>query len=256
MMKEALFFQDDKSNKFWRVETDGSYMVTNWGKTGTNGRWQLSEFDSDEECEKEAVKLVSSKKKKGYAVIPDFNYDERVYFDCDEYGPHPLTSHPIFREYFSNDLYYDCGDEEAPFGSDEGSDTLAFLQEQYSPKLDFVNFPKKLIEKDWEMTYLEPDDSQTDEQLKEQVNKEIDGLSGEQQVLMSDQIILATAFGQIKMTGKLSKELLKLAYASLNRWERLYRLVWDWTDENPPYNILAMRPDLQRFEKEHPEKII
>ena len=153
-------------------------------------------------------------------------------------------------------MYYDCGDEEAPFGSDEGSDTLAFLQEQYSPKLDFAGFPKKLIEKDWEMTYLEPDDTQTDEQLKEQVNKEIDGLSGEQQVLMSDQIILATAFGQIKMTGKLSKELLKLAYASLNRWERLYRLVWDWTEENPPYNILAMRPDLQRFEKEHPEKII
>ena len=28
MMKEALLFQDDKSNKFWRVETDGSYMVT------------------------------------------------------------------------------------------------------------------------------------------------------------------------------------------------------------------------------------
>lgn len=256
MMKEALLFQDDKSNKFWRVETDGAYMVTNWGKNGTNGRWQLTEFDSDEECEKEAAKLVSSKKKKGYAVIPDFDYDEHVYFDCDEYGPHPLTSHPIFREYFSNDLYYDCGDEEAPFGSDEGSDTLAFLQEQYSPKLDFAGFPKKLIEKDWEMTYLEPDDTQTDEQLKEQVNKEIDGLSGEQQVLMSDQIILATAFGQIKMTGKLSKELLKLAYASLNRWERLYRLVWNWTEENPPYNILAMRPDLQRFEKEHPEKII
>ena len=95
-MKEALLFQDDKSNKFWRVETDGSYMVTNWGKTGTNGRWQLTEFDSDEECEKEAAKLVSSKKKKGYLVIPDFDYDEHVYFDCDEYGPHPLTSHPIF----------------------------------------------------------------------------------------------------------------------------------------------------------------
>ncbi len=61
MMKEALLFQDDKSNKFWRVETDGSYMVTNWGKNGTNGRWQLTEFDSDEECEKEAAKLCSLK---------------------------------------------------------------------------------------------------------------------------------------------------------------------------------------------------
>lgn len=255
-MREALMFQNDKSNKFWRVETSGTFMVTNWGKTGTNGRLQLTEFDSEEECEREAKKLVSSKKKKGYEVLLDFDYNERVYFDCDEYGPHPLTSHPAFREYFSNDLYYDCGDEEAPFGSDEGSDTLAFLQEQYSPKLDFANFPQKLIERDWGMTYLVPDDMQSDKQLKEQAGQEIDGLSGEQQILMSDQIILATTFGQIKMTGKLSRELLKLAYSSLNRWERLYHLLWDWTEEKPPYNILAMRSDLTCFEEKCPERIV
>lgn len=256
MVKEALSFQNEKSDKFWRVETSGSFMATNWGKTGTNGRWQLTEFDSDEECEKEAKKLVSSKLKKGYEAIPDFDYNGHIYFDYNEYGPHPLTSHSIFREYFSNDLYYDCGDEEAPFGSDEGSDALAFLQEHYSPKLDFINFPKKLIEKDWEMTYLVPDDEQTDEELKEQASIKIDGLPGEQQLLMSDQIILATAFGQIKMTGQLNKELLNLAYSSLNRWERLYHLIYGWTEEIPPYNILAMRPDLERFEEEHPEKII
>ncbi len=225
-MKEALSFQNEKSDKFWRVETSGSFMVTSWGKAGTNGRWQLTEFDSEEECEKEAAKLVSSKRKKGYETIPDFDYDARVYFDCEEYGPHPLTSHPIFREYFSNDLYYDYGDEEAPFGSDEGSDTLAFFQEKYTPKLDFAAFPQKLMERDLEMTYLVPDDKQSDEQLKEQANQEIDGLSGEQQLLMSDQIILATALGQIKMTGKLSRELLRLAYSALNRREQLYHFVW------------------------------
>ena len=255
-MREAVTFKNEKSDKFWRVETCGSFMVTNWGKTGTIGRSQLTEFDSDDECEEEAAKLAASKRKKGYEPILDFDYNERVYIDCDKYGPHLLTSHPIFRECFADDLYYDCGDEEAPFGSDEGSDTLAVLQEQYSPKLNFAEFPMKLIEKDWEMTFIAPDDSLTDEQLIELANEEIDGLSGEQQLLMSDQVILATAFGQIKLTGRLSHELLMLAYASLNRWERLYRLVWDWTDEKPPYNIIIMRGDLQRFVLKYPERII
>ena len=113
-----------------------------------------------------------------------------------------------------------------------------------------------LIEKDWEMTFIAPDDSLTDEQLLALANEEIDGLSGEQQLLMSDQVILATAFGQIKLTGRLSRELLTLAYASLNRWEGLYRLVWDWTKKKPPYNIVIMRGDLQRFVLKYPERII
>ncbi len=45
------------------------------------------------------------------------------------------------------------------------------------------------------MTYLVPDDRQTDEELKKQTNQKIDDLPGEQQLLMSDQIILATVFG-------------------------------------------------------------
>ena len=76
------------------------------------------------------------------------------------------------------------------------------------------------------------------------------------QLLMSDQVILATAFGQIKMTSKLSHELLSLAYLSLNRWERLYRFVWDWMEEKPSYNIVIMRSNLQRFVQKYPKKII
>ena len=34
-----------------------------------------------------------------------------------------------FRKYFSNEIYYDCGDEEAPFGSDEGHDAFSELEE-------------------------------------------------------------------------------------------------------------------------------
>ena len=52
-------------------------------------------------------------------------------------------------------LYYDCVDEEAPFGSDEGSDTLDSLEEtiRKNPKLNFLDYPKYLIEHDWGMEY-------------------------------------------------------------------------------------------------------
>lgn len=235
-MKEVLSFQNEKSDKFWRVETNGEIMVTNWGKSGTNGRWQLTEFDSCEECEKEAAKLIASKRKKGYETVPDFDYEGRVYFDCEDFGPNPLTSHPIFRQYFGDALYYDCGDEDAPFGSDEGSDALAILQEKYSPKMDFSSFPQKLITREWEMPYLPPED-------------QVD-VSQEDSMRMTDQIILATALGQIKMTGAVKGELLKLAYASLNRWERLQEQLRE------EVTIAVIRSDLQRFEREQPQRIL
>ena len=62
-MIEALHYKDEKSDKFWRVETSGCMMLVNWGRTGTNGRWQMTEYDTEENCEKAASKLVSSKKK-------------------------------------------------------------------------------------------------------------------------------------------------------------------------------------------------
>jgi len=55
--------------------------------------------------------------------------DKQLYFDNDEDGLNILTSHPVFRQFFSDDLYYDCANEEAPFGNDEGSDTLYELQD-------------------------------------------------------------------------------------------------------------------------------
>lgn len=249
-MELALKFQDEKFNKFWRVETDGCAMLTNWGKVGANGRWQLAEYGTKEECERQAAKLAASKGKKGYRPMPEFNRSAQTYFDLDAYGLHPLTSHPTFRAYFSNQLYYNCADEEAPFGSDEGNDTLHILEENYKPKLNFANFPRWLIQDQWELTYFPPAPNQTDQELQEQAAKSVHGLPGEQEILQTDQVILATALGQIKISGKIDGELLKLALQSLNRWERMYRLLWNWDKAEPPYHIGVMRHDLEHFAKE------
>lgn len=187
-MIKALHFKNEKSDKFWFVETLDSEMMVNYGKTGTTGKYEIKGFDSSEDCEKEALKLINSKKKKGYEEFPEFDRNNRYYFDDEECGLNPLTSHPVFRKYFSDNFYYDCGDEEAPFGSDEGNDALYELQEtiQKKKKINFFDFPRVLIEKIWEMDYLTPDLKQTDEELKTQAKLNFKGLPGEQIILQSD----------------------------------------------------------------------
>lgn len=248
-MEKALRYQDEKSDKFWRVETLDSDLVANWGKTGTDGRYQIYEFESVEECEKQAEKMIAQKKKKGYQEFEDFDKQNHRYFDDPEIGQHMLTSHPVFRQYFSNEIYLDCGDEDAPFGSDEGSDTFYFLEEKFrkNKNLDFSDFPRYQIEEDWELTYIIPNDNQTDEELINQAKSEISGLPGDQEILQSDQVIIATAFGQIKITGEIDKKLFELALKSLNRMERLFKLVFH--KENHEH-VNIMRKDLLNFKKE------
>lgn len=245
-MIEALHYKDEKSDKFWRVETSGCMMLVNWGKTGTNGRWQMTEYDTEENCEKAASKLVSSKKKKDYKEMPEFDSKAQTYFDIDEYGPHPLTSHPVFREYFSDELYYDCADEEAPFGSDEGSDTLALLQLEYKPGMDFAVFPKHIMEEEWGLVYLPPVMGQTDDELKEQAAKMYD-FPGDEQMHMSDQVITATALGQIKITGKIDKDMLNMLLLSLDRRERMYRGLPGYQEYDTPYGIEIIKRDINNF---------
>ena len=251
-MIQALHFKDEKADKFWFIETLDCELMVNYGKTGVTGKYEIKEFDTVKECEKEAQKLINSKKKKGYKEFPEFDRDNHYYFDDEEYGLNPLTSHPIFRKYFSNEIYYDCGDEEAPFGSDEGHDAFSELEESVrkKKKINFFDFPRVIIEEIWEMDYLTPDLEKTDEELKEQAKRKYNGLLGDQIILQSDQVILAVTFGQAKITGKIDKDLLELALKSLNRMDKLNRLIWKWGKEEATYYIETMRKDLIKYKED------
>ena len=63
-MIEAFYFKDEKTEKFWFVETLDCEMMVNYGKIGTTGKYEIKEFDTSEDCEKEALKLINLKKKK------------------------------------------------------------------------------------------------------------------------------------------------------------------------------------------------
>ena len=100
------------------------------------------------------------------------------------------------------------------------------------------------------MDYLTPDLKQVDEELKAQAKLSFNGLPGEQIILQSDQVILAVTFGQAKITGRIDKNLLELALKSLNRIDRLNRLIWNWDKEEATYYIETMKKDLIRYKED------
>lgn len=250
MEQTALKYADEKSNKFWHAEKLECEFAVNWGKSGTRGRWQIKEFSSSEQCEKELNKLIQSKRKKGYTDDKEFSFDNAIYFDTEDYGLHKLTSHPIFRKYFSDDIYYNCFDEETPFGSDTGNDTLRFLEETYvkkGSKTDFKAFPEYLVKDIWELTYY-PIENLSEEAFKKLIETPKDGLSADDEIMITNQVILATAFGQIKITGKADSGLLDMALASLDRTDMIEKILL--SNGGQPSEITAkMRKDLMKFKE-------
>jgi uncharacterized protein YfeS len=230
------------SDKFWRLEYAGNAYVVNYGKTGSIGKYLLKEWGGSEECVREARKSIASKMKKGYRPYPEFDPDAHFYFDDDEIGLHPLTSHPRFRVHFTDAIYYDCVDGEAPFGSDEGSDTLAFIEEDIrkGKALDFVAFPKKLIEEYWDMSYI-PSDDFSREAVERLAHENADHL------VQSDSVTYAVAFAQIKITGRVDAELKSMAQNAMRRMELAAEsLGWNATG-NPSEIMERMLADLQAF---------
>ena len=215
---QAYRYRDEKSDKFWRIEHIGAALAINYGKTGTTGKYQIKEFDSKEACEKEARKLIASKTKKGYQVYPEFDAGSQLHIDDEEIGLHPLTSHPSFRAHFTEDFYYDCGDEEAPFGSDEGSDTLAELQDYMKKNRNIVlyRFPRHIMADVWDMRYLPPD-SLEPEDIKAIIARPDDGIPMSQYLMINDQVIIASALGQIKIMGRVELRLRALALRAMRR---------------------------------------
>jgi predicted DNA-binding WGR domain protein len=110
-MERYFTFQDENSDKFWTIETKGDELFTTYGKNKksiklfSNGQKTEKLFDTDEECEKEAKKLISKKIKEGYFEQEPFflelydeilelhkNYKEVIqkYMDILDQRPVPL----------------------------------------------------------------------------------------------------------------------------------------------------------------------
>jgi DNA ligase-1 len=61
---------EDGTSKFWEVWTEGTDVVTQWGKIGTPGRETRKSFGDAAKARKEYDKLLADKTGKGYAEKP------------------------------------------------------------------------------------------------------------------------------------------------------------------------------------------
>lgn len=171
------------------------------------------------------------------------------YFDDPEEGLARTTSHPRFRALAQEDFYYDCGDDFSPFGNDDGADTLAYLEELYQEGgtddqvpgfiadliagWDFGVPPSLIVADDTTIASWLAQDHMHETYLQSVCNA-----------------IVATAFGQLKITGKMAEEIRTGALSALACQVRLNHLArttfpdWEHADSNLE-RLLAMRQALE-----------
>lgn len=241
-MMQSYIYNDEKSSKFWRIDYSGNDLVVNFGKTDSLGRFQIKEFEDENKCKKEALRLIASKIKKGYQEEKDFDPHHIYYFDDKDWGTHKKTSHPKFTQHFCDDFYYNCADEDAPFGSDEGNDTLYEIEESIrkNKHIDWCSFSQKMVEEYWGMDYIHPEEIDRDS-LKKKLEEDKDY---ERDVLQSDQVTIAVGFGQIKISGEIDPKIKKHTLLSLERIKLLAQIN-EWGENSEINN--KMIKDLQSF---------
>ena len=152
----------------------------------------------------------------------------KYYFDDPEVGPARETSHPNFSNRLKSDLYYDCMDEFSPFGNDDGADTLCDLEDWYS-----ATEGRKSILK-WVFGYI---DEMGFEYASEDAHKllidenAVSEMGSDDHLFFRtiDNVVIAAAFGQYKITGQIDDALKAAALLSIKRMKTIA------TADNPEY---------------------
>ena len=49
-MKRAFIYKDEKSHKFWWIDYSGCDFAVNYGKFDSIGKFEIKDFDTEEEC--------------------------------------------------------------------------------------------------------------------------------------------------------------------------------------------------------------
>jgi len=137
---------------------------------------------------------------------------KNFYIDDEEEGVARKTCHPNFNSVLKNDLYINIIDELSPFGNDEGWETLRALEKWYlneynddSLILDFIT-DYSTINWGWSEVDL-PKLQILDINKINEIQKEEEDF-----LVIFPQIVIATGFGQFKITGRMDdylKEILQ-----------------------------------------------
>lgn len=139
-----------------------------------------------------------------------------LYFDDSEVGLARETSHPAFVRIAGQDFYYDCGDDFSPFGNDDGSDTLAALEEWHQEQahgkpVKASRFLRQQLS-DWDLPVPKDMLTRDDAARAQWLARDDMNQSYLRSVCRAH---VATAFGQLKITGSIDADLQKQALLAL-----------------------------------------
>jgi uncharacterized protein YfeS len=124
------------------------------------------------------------------------------------------NAHPVAKKLMTDSFFFSPIEETAPFGSDDGSDTYASFQDwrKTHSNESIITFLKEHIDY-W--GYPKFDIEETDlEKLKPYLKQDEMNI---QYMKGIDQAIVASAFGQLYLEGKIDEDIKKLAIISINR---------------------------------------
>jgi len=218
-MTERYFIkQDAESNKFWEIQFWHNGFRTFWGKVDTIGRFKLEEFESENDCQKEVLRLINDKTKKGYIEKTTSSrfLEANVLAEIQEFEEqNEIKAHPVAKKLLNESFIWSCIEETGPFGSDDGSDTFWNYRDwsQENPRGKSIDFMSGLLT-EWfgenfkKSNLAELDESKIDEILsKDPIHIPIH----------VDTSIITTAFSQLVLRGKIDADALSLAKIALRR---------------------------------------
>ena len=160
-----------------------------------------------------------------------------LHFDDPEEGLARETSHPRFVQLAGEDFYYDQADDFSPFGNDDGSDTLAALEDWYRDEGGngkVAGFLQEMLA-DWDFG-VPASMHRADADVREKWLAEDD--MHETYLQSECRARVATAFGQLKITGEVDPAMRDEALAAiacqlaLNERARVRHPGWPHADEN------------------------
>jgi uncharacterized protein YfeS len=133
----------------------------------------------------------------------------------------PKTSHPRAAQALKDAFFWDTADEGSPFGNDSGGETLAAFYDwrDENPDTSPIVFLDDLLSQ-WEVKNDHWDVVQEGE-------VHALGADDEYSLLTRDEAILALAFGQLVVEGKIDEEVRRRALIALKR-QTLPALLHGW----------------------------
>jgi uncharacterized protein YfeS len=132
--------------------------------------------------------------------------------DGDAWELSPDAAHPYAARLLTDEFFWDCVDENTPFGNDTGADALEFFREwrEEHPRANALEFLGRILGEVFEVP-----DAHWNTVEPVQVQALLD--ESEYDVCVRDDALIAVAFGQIVLEGQADAEIKRRALLALQR---------------------------------------